>query len=335
MDPVTQGALGAAWAQLGVKPRHVKRATWLGVLGGVLPDADTHIRSSSDSLLSLEFHRHFTHALLFIPLGGLIAACLGHLLSRRRISIKEAYLPCTLGYASHGVLDACTSYGTFLFWPFSNERVAWSLVSIVDPVFTLVLLLAVVWTYRRRRRVRQPILAGIMFAALYIGLGAHQRQRALGEQTRLAASRGHSIERGDVKPSIANNIVYRSTYRAGDRYYVDAIRVGWFSTPKVYAGQALDVFDRAAFESQYALLPIKRRDIDRFAFFSDDYIIRHPEYPSVIGDLRYAAIPNRVYPLWGIDVTATSPDELAVFRQFNDNIDGSDRREFLQMLRGR
>ena len=42
-----------------------------------------------------------------------------------------------MGYATHGLLDSCTSYGTQLFWPFSDVRVAWDTMSIVDPLFTV------------------------------------------------------------------------------------------------------------------------------------------------------------------------------------------------------
>ena len=41
----------------------------------------------------------------------------------------------TLGILTHGFLDACTSYGTSLFWPFSSTRVSWNVISIVDPFF--------------------------------------------------------------------------------------------------------------------------------------------------------------------------------------------------------
>ena len=164
VDPLTQGTLGAAWSQAGSAPKRLKQAAWLGVLGGILPDADTLIRSSSDTLLFLEYHRHFSHSLVFIPVGGAIASVLGHVLSRRRISIRDAYLPCTLGYASHGLLDSCTSYGTYLLWPFSDARLAWNNISIIDPLFTIPLLIAVILTVRKKSK--RPLALGLVWAAL-------------------------------------------------------------------------------------------------------------------------------------------------------------------------
>ena len=43
----------------------------------------------------------------------------------------------TIGYATHGIIDSLTSYGTQLFWPFSNDRFATNTISIIDPLFTL------------------------------------------------------------------------------------------------------------------------------------------------------------------------------------------------------
>ncbi|MDG1438434.1 MAG: metal-dependent hydrolase, partial [Emcibacteraceae bacterium] len=76
MDPFTQGVLGAAFSQSFAKRSKIPLACFAGVVGGMAPDIDILIKSSSDSLLGIEFHRHFTHSLWFIPIGGLIVAAL-------------------------------------------------------------------------------------------------------------------------------------------------------------------------------------------------------------------------------------------------------------------
>ena len=131
MDPVSQASIGAVAAQALSRRTPLLTALWVGALGGFLPDVDILIRSSDDPLLALEYHRHFTHSLLFIPIGGLITAAIGKLLTRGKHTIGELWLPGALGWATHGLLDSCTSYGTYLLWPFSNARVAWDNVSII------------------------------------------------------------------------------------------------------------------------------------------------------------------------------------------------------------
>ena len=151
MDPVTQGVLGANASQL-VSNRDQKLiAALLGAGAGMAPDLDVLIRSSVDPLLFLEHHRGFTHALIFIPVGALICAWLLPPLlrlfgQRSKLTFASTYLFCLMGYATHALLDACTTYGTMLFWPFSDERVAWNTISVIDPLFTFPLLAILIFS---------------------------------------------------------------------------------------------------------------------------------------------------------------------------------------------
>src|SRR5690606_36976378 len=101
--------------------------------------------------LFMEYHRHFTHSLAFVPVGALVCAALLHRIVRGRLSFGRTYLFCLLGYGSHGLLDACTTSGTQLLWPFSGVRVAWSVVAVFDPLFTAPVLALVLLAAARRR----------------------------------------------------------------------------------------------------------------------------------------------------------------------------------------
>ena len=83
-------------------------------MSGLAPDLDVLIRSSTDPLLSLSTTGSLPIR-FFIPFGALIVALLIFPLVRRSLSLKTVYLASFLGYATHGFLDACTSYGTLLF----------------------------------------------------------------------------------------------------------------------------------------------------------------------------------------------------------------------------
>ena len=82
MDPLTQGLIGAALPQSLCNKKYLLVAGSLGMLAGMSPDLDVLIRSSSDPLLFLEYHRQFTHSLLFIPFGSyfVLWSCIGSLL---------------------------------------------------------------------------------------------------------------------------------------------------------------------------------------------------------------------------------------------------------------
>ncbi|PLW69406.1 metal-dependent hydrolase [Pseudohalioglobus lutimaris] len=300
MDPMTQGVLGAALPQSTSNPRLVASAGLLGFLAGMAADLDVLIRSSEDPLLFLEYHRQFTHALVFIPIGGAICALVLHqLLGRRRgLSPAQSWLFCTLGYATHALLDSCTTYGTMLLWPFSEQRFAWNTISIIDPLFTLPLLLAVVLAARLGR----PALArlGLAWAIAYLGLGLVQRDAAQDMGLALAAERGHTPLRLEAKPSFANILVWKVVYETGDRYYVDAVRASLW--PRVYPGDSVAklVIDRDLPwldpASQQA------RDVERFRWFSNGYIARDPIYANRIMDIRYSLLPNEITPLWSIEL---------------------------------
>ncbi|MCX8819684.1 metal-dependent hydrolase, partial [Vibrio parahaemolyticus] len=126
MDPLTQGLLGATLPLAVSNKRNLAVVGVLGVVSGMAPDLDVLIRSSTDPLLYLEYHRQFTHSLLFIPFGSFICALLLYPLfaKKRGLSFRQSWLYCALGYSTHALLDACTSYGTQLFWPISNTRYA-------------------------------------------------------------------------------------------------------------------------------------------------------------------------------------------------------------------
>ncbi len=332
MDPISQGVLGTVAALTFSKTSQTRLAALAGCLGGMLADADVLIRSSSDPLLNIEFHRHFSHSLAFIPCGGLIAAILLYPFLRKRIPFRFLYLYATLGYATAGLLDACTSYGTQLLWPFSDLRVSWSIVSIIDPLFTVPLLILAFWSVFKKTT--RPAKYAAVFALAYLSFGIVQNQRASSFQQELIASRGHgSATRLTVKPSIANLILWRSIYLYEGNFYVDAVRVGLFGEGNAYPGSKLPAFDiQAALESLNPASPLAA-DLLRFDHFSDGYLAALPEETNFITDLRYSAIPNSIAPLWGIDTSNTNSSGHAAFETRRE-ISPSDREAFVQMLRG-
>ena len=116
-----------------------------GGLAGMAADLDILINSSHDPMLILLYHRYFTHSLLFIPLGGLLVTLGLMLFKRFRAHWRLTYLAALIGYATHGILDAFTSYDTVLYWPFTNMRVSWDIISIIDPFITIPLILSIVF----------------------------------------------------------------------------------------------------------------------------------------------------------------------------------------------
>ncbi len=301
MDPLTQGVVGTTAAQLVAHKRVKIAAAVIGFFAGLAADLDVLISSSTDPLLFLEYHRHFTHGLVFIPIGALLCTLVFRALFKRwfkhnDVGFKETYIFSFAGYATHALLDACTTYGTQLLWPFSDMRVAWNNVSVIDPLFTLPLIL--IMYFATFKRSTKAAYAGAAYALMYLGLGVIQGQRAEVAAAELAASRGHVPINLGVKPSMANVLVWKSVYEYQGQYFVDAIRV--LGRPKVYSGTSTEKLD---LKKHFAWLDEnsqQAKDVERFRWFSNRHLGLDPNDPNRIIDIRYSLIPNEVTGMWGI-----------------------------------
>ena len=301
MDPLSQAVLGASLSQSLAKAKQQKSALLIGALAGMAPDLDVLIQSKTDPLLFLEFHRQFTHSLAFIPVGALICALVFFFWIRwfrkgSGLSFRQIYLFSFAGFATHGLLDACTSYGTQLLWPFSNARIAWNVVSIVDPLFTLpVLLLVVLAAFKQRVWLARAAFA---YAVLYLAAGYFPRQQALEMLNELALVRLHQPERVRVKPSFGNRRVWKLMYEYDGRYYVDAVKLS--GKPRYFFGTSIQKLDT---KRDFPWLPAdsqQAEDIKRFSWFSDGYLALSTQEPYMIVDIRYSFLPDRIEPMWGI-----------------------------------
>lgn len=331
MDPISQGAVGAVAPQVVLKPEKLRAVALLGCAAGLAPDLDILINSSTDPLMLLEYHRQFTHALVFAPVGAAVVALLLHPVVRRSLRPRESYLACLLGYATHGLLDACTSYGTQLLWPFSDYRVAWNNVSVVDPLFTLPLLCLVILAAVLRRRAFA--VGGLIWALAYLALGVFQLQRAEAAGALLAAERGHVPHRLTAKAGFTNLLVWKLMYEHDGRFYVDSIRAGLKTTACPGASiERLDVdrdFPWLDPGSQQA------RDVERFRWFSDGWVSVDPGIENRIVDMRYSVVPNTIEALWGIDLDPLAAPDVHV-RYISDPTARLEHRHlFWELITGR
>lgn len=332
MDPFTQGVVGAMLPQASAGRRQVVAAGVLGWLAGMAPDLDVLIRSSTDPLLFLEYHRQFTHSLLFIPVGSLLCALLLYLPIGRRwgLSLPQTWLFCALGYATHGLLDACTTYGTLLLWPFSDQRFAWNTISIIDPLFTLPLLALVVAAARSRR----PLWArlALVWALAYLGLGAWQRDLAQEVGRELAAQRGHHPQKLEAKPSFGNILLWKVVYESDGVFYVDAVR-SW-PAPVIYPGSSIARLDPGRDLPWLDPASQQARDIQRFRWFSNGYVALDPRHPGRIMDVRYSMLPNEIDPLWSIQLQPDAGPRAHVDYLVHRDSGGGRLQRLWQMLRG-
>jgi inner membrane protein len=311
MDPFTHWALGTTGA-LSLSKKDVRKYNYslpllFASLGAVFPDIDAFIQSADDSLLYIEYHRHFTHSILLSPVYSFLIALLGHtvfrLLKKTAPSFFFLWRWTLLGLVTHGFLDACTSYGTHLWWPLSSHRSAWNIVSIIDPLMTVPLVVLILLTVVKKNISFTRI--GLIWACLYLSIGMIQREGVLGVyQSYLEKQNFSPIKRIDVKPSFANLWLWRGISYDGQYYRVDSIFKLPFTDVVINPGEPIlsQNLDQAI--QGFDVNSRAMKDLERFRFFSDDYLYLYRVEGSIlsIGDLRYSLIPNSSEPLWIIQL---------------------------------
>lgn len=188
MDSVTQAALGAAVGEAVGGRALGRRALVWGAVAGTLPDLDVAADLFLSAPAALYAHRGLTHSLFFAPV---VAPLLAQLFVRwywrrgRRDALARWKPWAAVWFAAlwtHPLLDLFTNWGTQLLWPFSDHPFALSSVFIIDPAYTLPLLIGIGGAALQRRAParRRAVALALIVSTLYLGwsLGAqaHARQ---------------------------------------------------------------------------------------------------------------------------------------------------------------
>lgn len=331
MDPVTHGLIGASAAQTASSENTIRTASLAGFFSALLADLDVFISDPADPLLNLEIHRQFSHSLIFIPVGALIATGLLWWFMQNRLSFKELYIYSILGYATSGLADTLTSYGTKLLWPFWDERFALNLISVFDPLFSLGILAAVIFAFYQRKLYLSGFAWG--WIACYLIFAMVQQNRAQIIAENLAKQRNHHIERLVVKPTIANQLLWSTRYISSDSLFADGIQLTPFVNPKIYEGESAELLDWQQKYQSYKGSTLYN-DIRRFSALSEGYLIEHPHQEHVIGDGRYAMLPTVMNPLWGIKIDTAHADQHLPFKTYRDP-NKKVRDTYINMLLGK
>lgn len=150
MDSLSQIALGSAVAigVMGHRTAVWKAATW-GAVAGTLPDLDV-VLDHGDALLNMVLHRAESHSLFWLTL---FAPLLGWGVSRLHGEahlFRRWWLALWLTLITHPLLDAMTVYGTQLLLPFTNYPYGVGSIFIIDPAYTLPLIVGVVAALRMK-----------------------------------------------------------------------------------------------------------------------------------------------------------------------------------------
>jgi len=213
VDSITQAALGAAVAEAGLGRRLGNKAILWGAVLGTLPDLDILAYPFLDEASRIVWHRGWSHSLLTaalasVPVGLLIGRIHGPV-----YKIGWLALVVFLIFATHALIDCFNVYGTQILWPFSREPVGFHMMFVVDPLYTLPLLIGLWFASRRpagdRLRARTNA-AGLMISTLYAGWGFLAHGWATDQFHKSLAAEGIEVKRVLVAPAPFQTFVWRA-----------------------------------------------------------------------------------------------------------------------------
>ncbi len=283
MDSVTHVALGAAIGEAVLGKKLGNRAMLWGAVAGSLPDLDVLFKPFEDDIGFLTYHRGITHSILFVLVAS---PALGWLLARwlRRRSPEITFLHCAglvfAGLMSHILLDACTTYGTQLFLPFSDYRVALNNIFIIDPLFTLPLLVSgIVCLILGRSSGKRRLVnyLGIALSCVYLAMTFVNEFEARRVFAASLSNQGIATQRFMTGPTPLNSILWYCI--AEDE---DGFRIGYYS-----------LLDRRK-QVRFSHIPrneglienlMDRRAVERLVWFSNGYYTVHEERGRLVFDV--------------------------------------------------
>ena len=294
MDSLTQIVLGAACGEIALGKKIGNKALLFGAIGGTIPDLDVFIGNIlySNSIDAMTFHRGFMHSLTFAFLGAFIFGFVFYKLynTRKRIDTttkKDWTWLFFLSIFTHPILDSFTPYGTQLFLPFSDYRIAFNNISVADPSYTLPFLICMIITMFFKRTNPKRLKwtkIGIYISSAYMifTIGNKFYINSVFENSFEKAN--ISYERFRTQPTILNNFLWYGIAETNTDY-----KIAFYSI--LDSKNTTDRF--ITIPKDNSILDKKNTDLKRLTWFSDEYyLIAKQENSSKIiyNDLRYVMI---------------------------------------------
>ena len=245
MDSITQAALGGVVGELTLGRKLGWKGMAWGLFFGTLPDLDILAYPFLDEVARIKWHRGISHSLFIMVVASLVLARpLAWLHRKRGVSVRRAGWFVFLAWSTHVLIDVFTTYGTQVFEPFSDYRMAWNNLFIIDLLFTLPLVILVFyrvgaglwrwrenWIWRRNgadpedepEQVEfslRPAKAAILLSSLYVFFSFVMKFWAsyqLEDRVKEAIPDGTLVA---VAPSPLNTVLWRGLVETKEGFFV-------------------------------------------------------------------------------------------------------------------
>jgi len=272
MDSLTQIVLGAACGELILGKKIGNKALLFGAIGGTIPDLDVFIGKIFyvNEIQAMAFHRGFMHSIFFAILGTFLFGWLAFKLynSGKRThtsTLKDWRLLFFWSIFTHPLLDCFTPYGTQLFAPISDYRVAFNNISVVDPLYTvpfLICLMVVLFFKRTNSKRLKWTKAGIYISSFYMLFTIGNKLYVDAIFRKSYEKAGLKIDRFSAQPTILNNILWYAVAETKDKYHITFYSL--FDTRKT-ADTIISI------DKNHGLIDMTDKNLKTLAWFSNNY----------------------------------------------------------------
>ncbi len=220
MDSLTQIALGAAVsvAVMGRRTAVWKAAAW-GAVAGTLPDLDVVI-DHGDAVLNMVRHRAESHSLFYLTLIAPLLAWVAARVHGEAHQFKRWWLALWLVLFTHPLLDNMTVYGTQLLMPFTDHPFAVGSVFIIDPAYTLPLIVGLIAALRLNspQGLRWNAIA-LVFSTAYLGWSVVAQHHVTAIARASMPAPDIAADNLLVTPAPFNTVLWRLVATTPDRYF--------------------------------------------------------------------------------------------------------------------
>ena len=315
MDSLTQIVLGAACGEIALGKKIGNKALLFGAIGGTIPDLDVFIGKLlyQNEIQAMAFHRGFMHSLLFAVLAAFLFGWFSYKLyntgKRRGTTLQKNWIWLFfLSIFTHPILDCFTPYGTQLFAPFSDYRVAFNNISVVDPLYTLPFLICMIGVlFFKRTNIRRLkwTKVGIYISSFYMLFTIGNKFYIDSVFKESFKKAGISIDRFSAQPSILNNILWYAVAESKDKYHLTFYSL-------------LDKSDTAnkivSIDKNHELIDMNAKNLKILAWFSNNYyrISRSKTTNENTGSYKYTDLR---YPMLNPDDINTTVFNFIIFQQ--------------------
>lgn len=289
MDSLSQIVLGAA-CLAAVAPTSQRRAALLiGAVLGTLPDLDVlPLLAVSDPIKFMTWHRTASHSLFVLPVLGLLLWGVAQRRWRWQGTDRWRWL-CgfQLALITHPLLDAHTVYGTQLLWPMATPPVMWSTVFIIDPLYTMPLLIGCIcaWRWRERASAQRAVLLGLVLSSSYLGWGWIAKHRVEAALQPMLVRLGMETAPLLSVPTPFNSLGWRVVVMQRDGYFEGFASAVYPDRPITLRFHPQD----PEFAKRFLRLP----SVQRMSWFTQNFVtIEQRATSAVLTDLRMGMAPD-------------------------------------------